>query len=224
MTLMRAFEHRAVAFALVCIALDGAHALWPLPQAISNGPSTSFLRLDPSFAITLSSNSSSSLNLNASAPQDLLDAINRTEGRLWSDKLGRLVVGRGDGDLPAIRSSPALDGLVLSITTNGSTVDSIATEAQKPPEQRNEAYNMTIPSDGSSATLSSETTLGLLRGLTKFEQLWYHAADSSGEETYSFGVPMDIQDKPAFVCLFFLCTESDSKHPFLASSLIVALC
>lgn len=195
---------RILALAILSFVLEGAHALWPLPRTISTGPATSFLRLDPSFSISLSPNSSSGPDLSTDAPQDLLDAINRSEGRLWTDKLARLVVGRGESDLPAIRSSPALSNLVLSMTTNSSTLHSISTEAQKSLEDRNEAYNLTIPSGGSAATLSAQTTLGLLRGLTTFEQMWYYATDGSDEETYAFGVPVDIQDEPAFVSLHYL--------------------
>ena len=186
--------------------LQCVRALWPLPQSITTGPSTAFLRLDPTFAVTLSSNSSGP-DLSANAPQDLLDAINRTESHIWSDKLGRLVVGRGESDLPCIRSSPALTSLVLSLspTNNAPSINSIATEAQKAPELRNEVYNLSVPDDGSPAMLSAQTTLGLLRGLTTFEQMWYYAADSEGEETYASGVPVEIQDEPAFVSVLHLC-------------------
>lgn len=191
------FMFQSTLAVLLWIAPHATHALWPLPQSISSGASTSFLRLDPAFAINLSS----AIDLSSNPPQDLLDAINRTQGHIWSDKLGRLIVGRGQSDLPTIRSASALKALVLSLSSesNSSSIDGIATEAQKAPELRVEAYNLTIPSDGTAATLSARTTLGLLRGLTTFEQAWYYAADDDGEETYAFGVPVDIQDEPAFV-------------------------
>ena len=181
--------------------IHGTNAIWPLPRSMSSGPQSSFLRLDPSFRISLSTESALGPALSASAPQDLLDAINRTSVRLWTDNLERLVVGRGSGDLTSIRSAPALESLVLSIISQSSVVNSIAEEARKPPEEKNEIYNLTMPSDGSPATLEAQTTLGLLRGLTTFEQMWYSASDRDGDETYSFGVPVEIRDEPAFVSL-----------------------
>ena len=124
-----------------------AKAIWPLPQSMSKTSPASFLRLDPSFAISLSP------ELGSDAPQDLLNAMDRTFRRLWSDKLGRLVVGRGVNDLPLIRSSPTLESLVLSIVSNDTAVTDIAKEAQKPVEKKNEKYTLTIPSDGAFALL-----------------------------------------------------------------------
>lgn len=193
----------AVKFAILCnflvfilVLIRGTKAIWPLPQSMSSGSPTSFLRLDPSFAISLSLDSASTI-----APQDLLGAIERTTERLWSDKLGRLVVGRAMNDLPSIRLSPALKSLVLSIASNVTAVTDIAEEARKPIEERNEKYNLTIPSNGSAAILKAQTSLGLLRGLATFEQMWYSVADEDGEETYAFGVPIHIWDEPAFVSL-----------------------
>lgn len=50
---------------------------------------------------------------------------------------------------------------------------SITTEAQKALEDKNTEYILTVPSDGSCATLTAGPTLGLW-GLPTVGELWYH--------------------------------------------------
>ncbi|KAG5221207.1 glycoside hydrolase family protein [Salix suchowensis] len=159
-------------------------ALWPLPRQISTGNST--LKLAGNFDIKISVRN---------APKDLQDAVSRTKSRLQSDKLERLVVGRGGADAQAVRSGGAtLSGLTLSLLA-GAPVRSISEEAVVDVVSRSEGYVLHVPSDGSAAALSANSTLGLLRGLSTFEQLWY---DSDGT-TYALGAPIDITDSPAYV-------------------------
>jgi hypothetical protein len=75
-----------------------------------------------------------------------------------------------------------------------------------------------VPSDGSPATLSANSTLGLLRGLTTFEQLWY---DLDGAATYTLEAPITISDAPAFVCII-RCTAS-SLHPDYYTNIVSAI-
>jgi hexosaminidase len=63
-------------------------------------------------------------------------------------------------------------------------------------EDRVEAYSLTVPEDGSAATLKASSTLGLLRGLTTFGQLWYEFDDV----IYTLETPLQIEDSPAYVC------------------------
>ena len=49
-----------------------------------------------------------------------------------------------------------------------------ASESVKPLGIRSKEYVLTIPADGSAATLTTNSTLGLYRGLTTFGQLWYY--------------------------------------------------
>ena len=64
----------------------------------------------------------------------------------------------------------------------------------KPLGSRDESYTLSVPADGRPATLSANTTLGLLRGLSTFQQLWF----AHGSETYMLGAPLSIADAPAF--------------------------
>ena len=167
---------------------NGVQALWPIPKSLETG--TTFLTLAHSFDIK---------HTISHPPKDLLDAISRTKSYIHNDKLQRLVVGRGANDSAAVSHAKSLPVLSVSLA-NGSAALPIAAEAIKPLAERSEGYSLTVPSDGSPATLTARTTLGLLRGLTTFEQLWY---DLNGA-TYSFQAPVKIvDDVPAFVSFFF---------------------
>ncbi|KAG6825266.1 hypothetical protein H0H92_004254 [Tricholoma furcatifolium] len=142
--------------------------LWPIPTNLEVG--TSFVKLASTFDITLDF---------ANAPQDLLDAVSRTKTFLSTDKLERLVVGRGQNDSAALVHAPSLSKLSLSLPASAGQ-SSIAEEAVKPIGTRSEGYSLHIPADGTEATLQANSTLGLFRGLTTFGQLWYQL----GEETF----------------------------------------
>ena len=158
-------------------------ALWPLPRSLSTGSSA--LKLAPTFDIHL--------NI-AHPPSDLEDAVTRTKSFLKDDKLGRLVVGRGASDASAVQHAKTLRTLELSLG-HAAPVRSITDEAQLAMGTRSEGYTLHIPADGSTATLSANSTLGLFRGLTTFEQLWY---EYSGQ-VYTIEAPISIADSPAYV-------------------------
>ncbi|KAL4256946.1 Beta-hexosaminidase [Pleurotus pulmonarius] len=173
-------------------------ALWPLPRQISTGNST--LKLARNFDIKVSVRN---------APKDLQDAVARTKGRLQSDKLERLVVGRGGADAQALKGGRAtLSGLTLSLLA-GAPVRSISEEAVADVVSRSEGYVLHVPSDGSAAVLSANSTLGLFRGLSTFEQLWY---DSDGT-TYALGAPIDITDSPAYPYRGFMLDTARNFFP-----------
>lgn len=181
--------YRAVLVAASLVAgATHVSALWPLPQNLTEG--TTALRLSPGFHITLGS------NIGWNAPLDLYDAIGRTQAHLFTDNLGRLVVGRGASDADSLKSAASLSELQLSLGS-GAQVNTITTESQKPPTERDEAYTLTVPSDGSRATITANSTLGLYRGLTTFQQLWYEYQGT----VYAINAPVQIQDKPAYVSL-----------------------
>ena len=185
--LLRSFSTITVLLCAVLLLPRAAHALWPQPRNLQTGSAA--LRLGPSFAIHVAV---------PNAPKDLLAAAERTRALLSSDKLGRLVVGRGVDDLPAVRRAKALSALTLRLLggTSGAPRP-IATEATLPLGSRDEAYSLVVPADGSAAVLSANSTLGLFRGLTTFGQLWYTASGT----VYTLGTPVAIQDSPAYVRL-----------------------
>lgn len=155
------------------------HALWPLPRSITTG--STGLVLSPAFQI----------EVEGPYPNDLRFAVARTLSYIQNDNLERLVVGRGSVDVAVIESAKQLPSLIVSSKDS----KTIATEARAPLGNRDEAYTLDIPSDGSSATLSANSTLGLFRGLTTFSQLWY----THGSDIYTIEAPISISDSPAFV-------------------------
>ncbi|OCH90413.1 N-acetylhexosaminidase [Obba rivulosa] len=183
--------------ALVAVA-SPATALWPQPRNITTGSTA--LRLSPGFTISLSSIDG--------APEDLVQAVTRTESYIKTDKLGRLVVGRGSSDVAAYSRAKTLSQLTLSLS-HGAKVQSITTEAQKPLEERDEAYTLTVPSDGSAAKLTASSTLGLFHGLTTFGQLWY---ENDGT-IYTMTTPVDIEDSPAYPYRGFMLDTARNFFP-----------
>lgn len=168
---------------LVAVSLP-VSALWPLPKSIQTGSTA--VSLAPNFDIKISVQN---------APKDLRDAVTRTKAYLKNDKLERLVVGRGSSDSSAISGAKKLSALTVSLTSSNGTVRSISDEAKDEIESRDEAYTLTVPGDGSAATLKANSTLGLYRGLTTFGQLWYEYAGA----TYTLEAPIQIDDAPAYV-------------------------
>lgn len=158
-----------------------------MPSSLQTG--TTLLKLSNSFDITFSDI--------PQVPQDLQDAISRTMSRLYADKLQRLIVGRGANDSAALADAPSLARLTLALTPNSPPIKSILEEATKEITKRSESYSLIIPeTDGGVATLTASSSLGLLRGLTTFEQFWYQVSGT----VYSYQAPVQItNDSPAFV-------------------------
>jgi hexosaminidase len=126
--------------------------LWPIPTNLNAG--TTALRLSPSFSIEV--------NI-PNAPADLSDAVARTKTLLRQDGLQRLVVGRGVNDTQSIQAAKMLTTMSISIVGNRS-IQSVSSEAILDLTERREGYSLTVPSDGSTAELTAESTLGLFRG------------------------------------------------------------
>ncbi|KAI5123101.1 hypothetical protein M0805_001457 [Coniferiporia weirii] len=166
---------------------EGVLALWPLPSSISAGNET--LLLSPEFTIGTEL---------AYTPDDLWAAIARTRARLFDDKLERLIVGRGSADSSTFHSAKTLKSLRLYLADgNGSSeINSVSDETVAPLETRRarEAYTLSVPADGREAVLTANSTLGLLRGLTTFEQMWYEHEGT----VYAIQAPLDVKDSPAY--------------------------
>ncbi|KAI0642951.1 N-acetylhexosaminidase [Trametes meyenii] len=189
---------KLLAFAvLIATMYSPVLALWPQPQSIETGSST--LRLAPGFQITVTGHG---------VPGDLLAAVGRTKKALFADKLGRLVVGRGAADAPTFAQAKSLSRLTLSLE-KGASFASITSEAQKAPEDRDEAYHLVLPADGSGATITANSTLGLFRGLTTFSQLWYE----HGNTVYTVSAPVTIQDAPAYPYRGFMLDTARNYFP-----------
>ena len=162
-----------------------------MPKTLQTG--TTPLKLSPNFNIKVQV---------PRAPSDLNSAVQRSQANLKNDKMQRLVVGGGASDAQTVQHARSLPSLTLSLT-HGSAVRSISEEAIQPIGSRSEEYTLHVPSDGSAATITANSTLGLLRGLTTFEQLWY----STGNQIYTLETPVSITDFPAYVSICYAQTE-----------------
>ncbi|GAA5900768.1 hypothetical protein JCM5296_004890 [Sporobolomyces johnsonii] len=174
-----------------------ALAVWPLPRSFSRGSSP--IQLSPNFEIVFAKDSTFALSI----PADLVAAIKQAEEQLENDKLQRLVVDRGEADRPRVHQAPTLAKLELSLTSL--YISSIAEEANKPYEELEEGYTLDVPLPGDEkrdivASLSSNTTLGLARGLQTFSQLVYVLPRAVNDPTLRYvpNAPISISDKPAF--------------------------
>ncbi|OJA15942.1 hypothetical protein AZE42_02651 [Rhizopogon vesiculosus] len=90
------------------------------------------------------------------APADLYDTVGQARYYLETDQLGCLV-GRGANDTATLASAKTLSFLQLSLTSSA-TVESIASKAVKPLGTRTEEYELMIPADRSTVTLTANST------------------------------------------------------------------
>ncbi|KAI0299509.1 N-acetylhexosaminidase [Russula brevipes] len=186
-----------------------ALALWPQPRSFHQDETA--LRLAPSFTITVAIHN---------APEDLHAAVQRTHSYLRRDRLMRLTPTRGAEDAPVIAAAPELPGLLLRLEGDPTRARSVAAEARAPLAQRDEAYNLSVPADGSGAVLCARTALGLFRGLNTFTQLWYYyegdgddAGADAGAVAYTLSAPVGIQDSPAYPYRGFMLDTARNFFP-----------
>ncbi|KAF8073498.1 glycoside hydrolase superfamily [Lyophyllum atratum] len=185
---------------LICIAIAPCSVLglWPIPRNLHTG--TTLVKLGSNFDINVKINN---------PPQDLLDAVKQAKSYLHTDKLQRLAVGRGANDTAALGKAHTLPSLSISLL-NSATPRSIAVEAVLPIGTRSEGYSLTVPSDGTAAALTANSTLGLFRGLTTFGQLWYDV----GGVTYTYQAPVKIvNDVPAYPYRGFMLDTARNFFP-----------
>jgi len=212
---------------IFALALSGiASALWPAPNQIFQG--SQLVRLSPEFNITFAS------SLQTSAPRDLQAAVVETLRRVHEDVHHPLVLDQGRSLRSSVIDAPELSSLELRLS-QGSTewlkqtiratkwgesllapILSIAQEAVRPLDDRDESYSLYVPADPVSrrrAFIVASTTLGLLRGLQTFSQLVYAipALDVSQGDVTPYGTadesvhplkyitgPVSIKDEPAY--------------------------
>nr|BAM42836.1 beta-N-acetylhexosaminidase [Lentinula edodes] len=187
-------------FLVVATVISAAYALWPLPTDFSTGTA----------ALTLASDFDIDISAIPNPPQDLLDAISRTKGYLQTDQLEALVVDRGASYNQSLQNASSLVSLVLSYDSGvAGEPTSISEEAIDDIDSRVEGYTLTVPEDGSAATIKANSTLGLFRGLTTFGQLWYDLNNT----TYTIEAPIAITDSPVFPYRGFMLDTARNYFP-----------
>ncbi|KAF8315602.1 N-acetylhexosaminidase [Clavulina sp. PMI_390] len=178
-----------------------AFSLWPIPSSLSEG--TTVIKLSSSFSIQLSGSLTTK-----NAPSDLKDAVTRTLSQLKNDKMDRLIIGGSASDASSLNKAPTLTSLRVVYSGNTRNLLSIAQNAQLPIGQRYEDYSLSVPAGGV-ATLTSNSTLGLFRGLTTFTQLWYTYQNT----IYAVSAPVTISDKPAYPWRGFMLDTARNYYP-----------
>ncbi|ORX38063.1 glycoside hydrolase superfamily [Kockovaella imperatae] len=189
--------------------------LWPEPKTYTAGNTPVCIADD--FKINIPGDN---------VPQDLWDAVGRASSRIWNTKHEYLSVNWGaeffnDFSNPCEHYLHSLD-LVFS-SENRNSIRSVV--KQQPVERMAlEQYNLTIPLNGS-ATVIATNALGLYRGLTSFEGLWFYLAPpgqggntmrkrwSGGEALYAPWAPYEIQDAPSFPWRSVLLDTSRHFYP-----------
>lgn len=187
----------AAVVALALVFPSNVAGLWPNPRELHEGKSA--LKLSTNFKINVKV---------PNAPGDLHDAAGRAAYWIRHEKLERLVVGRGDADAKAVKKGKWLSGLNLVLNGRGKA-QPIAKEAVKPIGERDESYTLVIPDTGAPGTLAANTTLGLLRGLSTFQQLWF----AHGKDTYMVNAPLRVSDYPAFPYRGFMLDTARNYYP-----------
>ena len=181
---MKTLYLRAMSRLLTVIAgflslIASVQCLWPNPRSITYGSAN--VKVAPWLAI----------NAPRGAPSDLNAAISNTRNQLFSDNMAQI-----PGVQPSTQTLLSSRELsTLNLVLKKSPVLSIADEATKAIEDRDESYTLSIPNNGNAATIEANTTLGLFRGLTSFSLLAY----SLDGGVYIPNAPIDIEDTPAYV-------------------------
>ncbi|KAI0345602.1 N-acetylhexosaminidase [Trametopsis cervina] len=173
----------SLAALLIATCVHDVACLWPMPRSYQSGSTP--LVLANTFSIEVKI---------PNAPNDLAEAVTRTRSYLKNDQLERLVVGRGAADIARVKNAKQLKSLELHLAQGAAKARSVSAEAIVPLGSRSEEYTLTVPATGAPAILSANSTLGLLRGLSTFEQFWYTAEGTS----YTLEAPISIDDAPAF--------------------------
>jgi hexosaminidase len=168
--------------------LGGGHTgrplnVLPLPTKYTTG--NQIICLSPDFSIILETHSGHEI------PHDLNKAVQRTQDGIWANKHRYLSIERGAEFFTEGKGCDHTLSTLRVIVEQEGHMDSIMDSAIRPAEERPdlEAYIISVPL-GSQATVTSKTALGAFRGLTTFENLFYHlpALDGESSETSKSGI------------------------------------
>ncbi|KAK0565620.1 Glucosamine-6-phosphate isomerase (Glucosamine-6-phosphate deaminase) (GNPDA) (GlcN6P deaminase) [Tilletia horrida] len=208
-------------------------ALWPRPASLTHGNAT--VQIDTAaFRFDLVPSASAQ-----ELPADLQQALARSLASIKRDTLHPLVVGRGESQRSTVERAPVLSSVRIELGKNANTNTSpkkkktttttttLKDEVLQAVEDYDEAYELTVPANGSAGLLRASSALGIVRGLATLEQLFFDlparspalhtstqmdrahkpfaaaastsTSTSSGSRTrYIPNAPLHISDKPAF--------------------------
>ncbi|KAH8085951.1 N-acetylhexosaminidase [Cristinia sonorae] len=184
-------------------SVSPAVAQWPIPRNITRG--NEIVKLDPNFAVLLG-------NIDASTLPDLNIAKEDTRTRVLRDNLQRLARSADLAvDNQQLQNASTIYNLTLYLNPGTSNLSDISSVVQQPLDTWDESYSLTISGESGQAPsfIVANTTLGLLRGLTTFEQLWY----TSNDLIYALDTPINIEDSPAYPYRGFMLDTSRNFIP-----------
>lgn len=147
---------------------------WPLPSDVSNGATT--VVLGPDFAISTAAGGSSS-------SPTLATAVQRYQQQVVGMHTANPEAGQKGG-------GPVLRKLVVQVFNFDATYPQLNTAVG------NEAYTLTIPANGSAATISAGTIWGAMHGMESFSQLVRF--NFTGEVYSIANAPWVLHDSPRF--------------------------
>jgi hexosaminidase len=168
--------------------------LWPLPVSITTGSNNltvaagaafTFTAVNPSTDLSAAFARISALIFTHDLPSDVASVASAAAARARAAAAGAGVAPAAAAD-PAAAALPTLSQLVV-------TVANVSVPLQLGVD---ESYTLTIPGDGSPATLTSATVYGAYYGLQTFSQLVFWNPDM---KTYQVNAaPIVVKDAPRF--------------------------
>jgi hexosaminidase len=203
--LLPLLAYSAVLFLPTASATKSRITVWPLPSSSSSGNGETPLCLSPDFNIVFDEHTAG-----LPLPHDLKAAVKRTEAALKDHKhaylsptAGREFFSKSKDnsieDLAACEHVLTVLHLTLDpgFLSGSKAIPSILSSAVAPAESRPEleAYRLSVPLDGP-ASMSAKTALGLFRGLTTFEQLWYSVPISHPSDHGNSGTSYTVLSRP----------------------------
>lgn len=200
---------RPMALSIVALILallaQNVTALWPKPTSLTAGD-VEVIRLHPTFRINPPKD--------CWIPADLLQTIDTTTKHIRNDKLSPLRLDVVSLEAQAAATNQYIKHLNLQVTCS-QVKQTIANHVKKPLEQWDESYTLDIRPDQHDATISANSTLGLLRGLQTFSQLVFTSSTMPNGKPvrYLLNAPRHISDRPAFAWRGLLLDTARNFYP-----------
>ncbi|KAJ4159899.1 uncharacterized protein LMH87_007836 [Akanthomyces muscarius] len=170
-------------------AVGPVRAIWPIPSEISTGHDVLFL--SPDIRVTLNGAPLSPITSRTTTNTTttlIPDAVARTLDAVFKHGLVPWMLHDANSDYEPAPSSGTATITSLALKKTGK-------DPCRPTfEKMDESYALNLTSAGA-ATITAKTSVGILRGLETFTQLFYQHSSSDG--IYTNLAPVSIADAPA---------------------------
>lgn len=168
-------------FSLLSV-INLSYCLLPLPKNLQQGQT--YLTLHNDLSVTTNNDDT------------FQPIIQTTLQSLQTSNHRRLSIDLGLSDVESLSNAKSIN--TLNVNVNNTSL-SITDLFNSPLEQRDESYSLTIPDDEDdiTATINTNTILGLHRALSTFQQLFYVNPNDKNVK-YLNNAPVKIEDSPEF--------------------------